>query len=66
MPVSPGTHDLWATTDLIDGDDLLAKNLLANTGSSTFEGPVRFKVDPPIWSILDTRAADGFRFGGSS
>ena len=47
VPVSPGTQDLWTTTDRVEGKDLLAGDLLASTDSSNFEGFVRFKVDPP-------------------
>ena len=47
VPPSPGTQDLWATTDWVDGEGLLAGDHVASMDLSNFEGPVRFKVGPP-------------------
>ena len=41
----------------------MARGLLASVDLSNLEGPVRSEAVPPIWLILDTRAADGATTG---
>ena len=65
--IMAGPHPRWerergSRQDHHRGDRrrrFLAGDLWTNMDSGNFEGPVRFEAGPPIWSIRDTRVADG-------
>ena len=71
--IMAGPHPRWerergSQQDHHRGDRrrrFLAGDLWTNMDSGNFEGPVRFEAGPPIWSIRDTRVADGYCFDGS-